>query len=254
MCTATWIRSLGTEAPGYEVFFNRDEHKTRKPALPPAVKEREGVRFLAPEDGDAGGTWLGVNEYGIAIGLANGPLSEREGGRSARDEGAGPFRSRGLLVLDLLSSASVEIVGARMGALRGRSYRSFELFAIEPIGGLRIWRWDGETLASGRDGPGGKLLISSSRDPERARREREALLERMVHAKGRIDAEVLLAYHASHEPERGAFSPCMHREDAGTVSFSRIRVGPGEVEFEYRQGPPCEGGRVYSPRLSRRTA
>lgn len=247
MCTATWFRSHGEGAEGYEVFFNRDELKTRKSGLPPALKEREGVRFLAPEDGDAGGTWLGVNEHGIAVGLANGSAS-------AGDEGARPFRSRGLLVLDLLSSASVELVGAKMGALRGRSYRPFELFAIEPTRELRIWRWDGESLAMGRGGPRGRLLISSSRDPERARREREALLERMARAKDRIDAELLLAYHASHEPERGPFSPCMHREDAGTVSFSRIRVARGEVEFEYLQGPPCEGGRVYRSKLARRTA
>src|SRR5258706_2502276 len=97
MCTATWILEDG----GYEVFFNRDELRTRKPALPPGVKERDGVRILAPEDGDAGGTWLGANEHGVSVGVANGP----------RETSARPFRSRGLLVLDLL--ASPDLAGAR---------------------------------------------------------------------------------------------------------------------------------------------
>src|SRR5258707_15575033 len=110
MCTATWIRTRD----GYELFFNRDELATRKPALPPAAREREGVRFLAPEDGDAGGTWIGVNERAIAVGLANG--TEPEQSLDDFDAGRRPgieiverllwlrtsFRSRGLLVLDLL--------------------------------------------------------------------------------------------------------------------------------------------------------
>jgi len=52
MCTATWLRGI----TGYEVFFNRDELATRKPARPPARRDRGGVRILAPLDGDAGGT------------------------------------------------------------------------------------------------------------------------------------------------------------------------------------------------------
>jgi uncharacterized protein with NRDE domain len=241
MCTATWRRTEG----GYEVRFNRDELATRKPALPPKVSEREGVRFLAPEDGDAGGAWLGVNERGVAVGIANGPRSER-------DEGAGAFRSRGLLVLDLLSSAGVEDVRRRMEALDARKHRSFALFAIELPGEVRIWSWDGEQLESRQGGQPGALLISSSRDPERARRERKALLERMVHAQGALDAVVFEAFHASHEPERGPFSPCMHRGDASTVSLSRIRVGPREVEFEYRPGPPCQRASGVVQRLALR--
>jgi len=226
MCTATWIRTN----EGYELFFNRDELRTRAPGLPPSVRERDGVRFLAPTDGDAGGTWLGVNERGVTIGLANGGSDGRQ--RS--------FRSRGLLVLDLLSSASVDETGARLSSIDGSSYRPFELFAIGAGGEGRLWTWDGRRIAERGVGGDGTLLISSSRDPQRARAERGALLDRLRREHGGLDGDVLAGFHASHEPERGAWSPCMHREDASTVSESRIRVTRDEAAFTYVAGSPCE--------------
>jgi hypothetical protein len=43
----------------------------------------------------------------------------------------------------------------------------------------------------------------------------------------------------------------MHREDAGTVSFSRVRVGSREIVFDYRPGPPCEPAGIATVRLDR---
>ncbi|MFN0008047.1 MAG: NRDE family protein [Planctomycetota bacterium] len=229
MCTATWIRTN----EGYELFFNRDELRTRAPAWPPSVRDNAGVRFIAPTDGDAGGTWLGVNERGLTIGLANGPVGESDGTPRT-------FRSRGLLVLDLLSSTSVGEVGALLGPSGGLPYRPFELFAIGARGEGHIWSWDGREIRRREADAQGVLLISSSRDPQRARAERTALLERYRRELGSLDGKLLADFHASHEPERGAWSPCMHREDASTVSESRIRVTRDEVTFTYLPGPPCE--------------
>jgi uncharacterized protein with NRDE domain len=233
MCTATWIRTGG----GYEVFFNRDELATRKPARAPAVRVRDGVRFLAPEDGDAGGTWIGVNERGVSVGLANGP------------EAAPAARSRGQLVLDLLAAGSVADVGRRVLAADPSRHRPFELFAIEPGGEVGIWSSDARTIERRPGVAEGAILVSSSRDAERARRERRSLLERLARANGGLDAKLLAAFHASHEPERGPYSPCMHREGASTVSLTRVRVGEGGIEMEYRAGPPCEAGRAVAMRL-----
>jgi uncharacterized protein with NRDE domain len=243
MCTATWIRT----SDGYEVFFNRDELATRGPASPPEVREREGVSFLAPTDGDASGTWLGVNDRGVSVGLANGTWS-------AGGEGGGPFRSRGLLVLDLLTAPGVDEAGQRLAEVDLFLYRPFELFALAPGETPRTWRWNGRALVP-RDVAGeGALLVSSSRDAARARGEREALLARLVRERGRLDEELLAAFHASHEPERGAWSPCMHREDARTVSESRIRVGEREVAFEYQPGSPCERAGFVGKRIPRRAS
>lgn len=242
MCTATWIRT----SDGYEVFFNRDELRTRKPASPPAAIVRAGVSILAPIDGDAGGTWLGANEHGVAIGLANGGPSDIANGGPSDGAAEVVYRSRGLLVLDLLESRDLAEVRRRLETASGTSYRPFSLFAIDAAGGMAIF---GEGAAAPRTD--GALLFSSSRDPLRARAEREKTLDRMRSEHGGLDADLLRAFHASHEPERGAFSPCMHREDAGTVSFSHVRVSPREILFDYRPGPLCEPSEVATARLGR---
>lgn len=79
------------------VAANRDEHYDR-PSAPPVLWSTE-PSILAGKDLLAGGTWLGVNEHGLLVGILN---------RRANSE-ADPFsrtRSRGLLCLDLLKLKS----------------------------------------------------------------------------------------------------------------------------------------------------
>src|SRR5258706_13330667 len=51
------------------VAANRDEHYDR-PTAPPALLNDEPA-MIAGKDLRAGGTWLGVNEYGLAVGILN---------------------------------------------------------------------------------------------------------------------------------------------------------------------------------------
>ncbi|MBI4909752.1 MAG: hypothetical protein HY820_39405, partial [Acidobacteria bacterium] len=60
------------DTDGYQVLCNRDEKKTRRKALPPVVNTRQGVRYIAPADGDHGGTWIAVNDRGLTLCLLNG--------------------------------------------------------------------------------------------------------------------------------------------------------------------------------------
>ena len=55
MCTLTWWRD-GSGSGTYEVFFNRDEKKTRSVAEPPKIISDYGLEFVAPIDPDGGGT------------------------------------------------------------------------------------------------------------------------------------------------------------------------------------------------------
>src|SRR5271166_4952326 len=104
MCTLSWIR----DEDGYQLFFNRDEKLSRKSAMPPRQATRDGVRFLAPVDGDFGGSWIATNEIGVSVCLLNGTnLTGSSGGRPRK------ARSRGLLLLDLISSSSVAAVCER---------------------------------------------------------------------------------------------------------------------------------------------
>ena len=230
MCTASWL----IRSDGYELFFNRDEAVTRAVARPPERQVADGVRHLAPTDEEAGGTWIGVNELGLTIGLLNawdvGQLPERP----RRDPE--PFTSRGLLVRELLGCASPKEVRRRLGDAQLARYRGFRVLVLAPGSAPIVFGWDGREL--GRE-PAGVPLVSSSLDVGRAREARVAVLRAVVRRRGKLDRAALEEFQASHEPERGAWSPCMHRADAGTVSATHVTVAPGRVTLRYATGSPC---------------
>lgn len=224
MCTVSWV----AQPDGYELFSNRDEKRTRKPALPPAVRLQEGVRFAAPEDGDWGGTWIGVNEYGVTLCLLNGAAA-----RQAR-------MSRGWLVRSLIAAPSVNHVLDRALAARLEPYAPFTLVAIEPGRVASLLEWDGVRPVVIEPAEAFLPLTSSSFDPDGVR------LRRREQFPG---AASLAAFHTSHGPRPDAYSVCMHRPDAETVSLSRIRVNHGCAEFLYQPGAPCAGLEPVAVRL-----
>jgi hypothetical protein len=238
VCTLTWLRTTG----GYELFFNRDEARTRLPAHPPRALRRGEVEFLCPLDADAGGTWLGVNAFGLTVGLLNG-----------RADGPAPAapRSRGLLVLDLLDARGSAEVAERLAQADLASTRGFRLIALEPGELLLDARWDGRRLHMLRRPDGEQPVCSSSLDPEGAQASRAAVWAAIL-ARGAPDVAVHEAFHGSHAPQRGPLSTCVHRPDAVTVSTSRTRVLPGRVELGYRPGSPCEPGTFEWHALARR--
>ena len=69
MCTLIIAVSMWARAP-LVVAANRDEDLQR-PAESPSLWDNDGVRVLAPLDLKAGGTWLGVNAFGVFAGLTN---------------------------------------------------------------------------------------------------------------------------------------------------------------------------------------
>src|SRR5205809_93249 len=101
MCTISWIH----DANGYQLLCNRDERLTRKSALEPRLAVRNDTRFLAPVDGDFGGTWIATNEFGVSLCLLNGASLT-----GSEIHAAAPKRSRGLLLLDLIPESSVAAI------------------------------------------------------------------------------------------------------------------------------------------------
>ena len=75
------------------VAANRDEHYDR-PSAPPSIIGGSPT-IVAGRDLRAGGTWLGINEYGLIVGILN---RRQQPGSVAHVA----YRSRGLLCLELL--------------------------------------------------------------------------------------------------------------------------------------------------------
>ena len=108
VCTMSWLR----DEDGYDLFFNRDEKRARLPAEPPAVRRVGSTAVLAAKDGEAGGSWLAVNEHGLTLALLNGYL----GADAATAPETGQWISRGKLVMDLSDCAVVSELAERLGS------------------------------------------------------------------------------------------------------------------------------------------
>src|SRR5438309_2244805 len=65
------------------------------------------------------------------------------------------------------------------------------------------------------------------------------LAERVTPAADAAPAD-LYWFHRSHGEEANAYSPCMHRGDAETVSFSWTVVTREEIRFTYSPAAPCQ--------------
>ena len=94
MCTLAAVVRVSPDIP-LLVAANRDEFLDRPTAEPALIAYDPWV--FAGQDVSAGGTWFGVNELGMVVGLLN----------RRRPEGPDPARrSRGLLCLEILQRRS----------------------------------------------------------------------------------------------------------------------------------------------------
>jgi len=247
MCTATWW----TGFDGYELFFNRDELRTRAAGMDPEIFAVEGVRYLAPTDATAGGTWVYVNEYGVSGCLIN------QYPRFANDPGPNA-RSRGLLLRELADCASTEEAADRLHRADLSRYQGFLILVLSPDQTAESFRWDTVALSHGVDAAQAQPFTSSSALPDevmRVRRYRFAELIRQCGGNPR--PEDLRSFHLDHDPESGVHSVFMSRPDAETVSLTHVVVDSNQVTLEYAPRTPgaprlgsvrrCSLSRLRSP-------
>lgn len=229
MCTVSWVR----QPDGYVLMCNRDERRTRKPALGPRVGNLNGISYVAPVDGDHGGSWIGVNQFGLTLCLLN-----RYDGVTAPAVRA--YRSRGLLVNDLLDSRYTRLVRERLDELDLSEYQPFTMMALSVDEPARLFEWGANELTVQLDAEGRTPLTSSSLKDSAAIDFRKTFLAELERRKGSLSEEVLREFHQSHLPERGPYSVCMHRSEAVTVSLSTVKVSRDQIEFIYHPDSPCK--------------
>lgn len=238
MCTVSWLRH---EDGGYQLLCNRDEKHTRREAAPPRLERWGEVGVLAPRDGDAGGSWIATNSLGVSLCLLNGTGTHTL---------AQP-QSRGLLLLALAASRTAAEAAAYAYQADLTRTAPFTLLALAPHRPATILEWGGtkKTLLLAADSL--LPLVSSSKDPKEAVARRRAEFARLTHDGRSVTPAALRAFHGSHRDGPSAYSPCMHRADASTVSFSWIKVSRDCVDFLYTPGAPCEVRPGHTVRLPR---
>jgi hypothetical protein len=231
MCTVSWFYCKNE----YQLMSNRDELHTRLPAIPPRIHQKGGVQFIAPIDGDAGGTWIGVNQFGITLCLLN-RYHDRPIHRQR------PYTSRGLLVMEQLERSSLSNLGEQIARLDLTQFKPFTLLALALESSPLLLEWTGRKMLIDEDGSSRIPLVSSSYDQQGVMTFRQQRFQQLLAKSGNIESDMLKSFHCSHPPAQSAYSTCMHRSDAATVSFSSIRVTPHGISFFYQDGAPCSEG------------
>ena len=210
MCTLTWRAEKDLE-----IFFNRDEMKTRGRATPPREHQTpDGTRYLSPIDPDAGGTWMLANEHGLVICLLN-----RWHIASTPREPSQPVRSRGQIVIALASMRSPEEVEATLPNFCTGA-KAFDLVVLNHEE-VASYTWDEEEITSANPS---LPMTSSSYRFEAVKAAREEAFSRR---------SSLEQFQSSQNESCSAYTVRMNRPDAQTWSRSHLRLSPDSINWSY---------------------
>jgi hypothetical protein len=228
MCTLSFV----PKADGFLLAMNRDEQRSRASGLPPAVRRCGGLAAVYPSE-PGGGTWVGINEAGLCAALIN--WYSRPQLRSA------PAFSRGMIIPRLLSCSSLEEAERSLLSLPVSRLNPFRLILIGlPGDGVREYGSYESGVERVCHPWSSGHWFSSGHDEASASRVRSDVCRDAAKTSDAGTLSWLERLHATHDPEPGADSVCMHRDDAATVSLTVLEVSGDSASMSYYDGPPCE--------------
>jgi uncharacterized protein with NRDE domain len=181
MCTLVMLRRPDHAWPVL-IAANRDE-LIERPALPPARHWPDRPEVVAGRDLLAGGSWLGINDWGVAAAVLN------------RHGSLGPApgqRSRGELVLEALDHADAVAAADALSYLDPASYRSFNLIVADSRDAFWLRHAGSGKIKAHPIGEGLSLIAAGDLDERDTRR--------LVLARPRFAAA------APPDPDRGDFA------------------------------------------------
>jgi hypothetical protein len=214
-------------------MHSRDELRSRATEIEPQWHDlgddlSPGLRGNWPTDPDAGGTWVGVHENGLFLGLLNLNLTEDE----LPVDLPAFTRSRGLIIPELLKLGSVE---SALSAIRDMDLLGTSPFRLVFIGlgqdqeyKIAVVRFDGMQLTTPTEltALNRPLCWASSGLGDGLVQCRLPLFESMISAD--MSSETQRDFHWHQWEDRPEFSVMMSREDARTSSITTIEVERGD--------------------------
>ena len=237
MCTLSFI----PKGDGFLVGMNRDELLSRGAAEQPCLHEINGTKAVFPLDIE-GGTWIAATETGNCFALLN-----RNGGDRSQKQ-----RSRGEIVKRVLGSGGFPEVASVLNQIDLTQYLPFRLVGLSSTARQASeWTWDGQQLAIITHGWQPRHWFSSGASDERATNSRGRVFDGAWKEPAAGNSEWLRRIHRSHGELAGAFSVCVHRDDASSVSYSEVLVDQSRVSMSYRPGSPCQNAPMSEIVISR---
>lgn len=227
MCTVTVVPT----AEGARVACNRDELFSRPTALPPRIKQFGERRALLPVDPTSGGTWIAVNDAGLAMSLLN------VNGYGGRTTVAAPI-SRGVIIPSLLHCDSPLAAAFTAVAFDPKQYAPFRLILLNRSEGVEVHSDGVHIRLSWRVGlTSPKLFTSSGLGDLFVEGPRSRLFNEFFDAEGDLGAQQD-AFHRHRWEDRPHLSVCMDRMDAQTVSHTVVSISHDWVTLRYHPAAP----------------
>ena len=255
MCTVTivpLIDDLGRRRAS-RLACNRDEKRTRPEALPPLVRAFGARNAILPIDPVSDGSWIGVNDAGLAATLLNVNLQDTIRAASASSWSRAMDRaSRGSIVPTMLACASVDEALGVAHTLDPTRFPPFRLVMLDDFA-LAELRSDGQQLTEMHDTMGSQPLFftSSGLGDHLVEEPRRKLFDVMLGAAANPVARQA-EFHRHAWPDRSHLSVCMSRPDARTVSHTTVEIEPQRVTLAYLPHAPNEPGEPTTLSLPRR--
>lgn len=216
MCTVSFVCSNDKII----ITSNRDEKVVRPSATPPKSYTINGKQVLFPKDPKAGGTWFAVDADGTVLVLLN--------GADEKHKVQLPYRkSRGLIVLDIISSVSPK-----------RFWDELDLDNIEPFtlvlfqeGQLFQLRWNGNQKTTvSLDTHKNHIWSSSTLYPKEIRAKRSDWFYTFLDVNPEISETEMLHFHRYTEEKNQENGLVINRnEEMKTLSITQSVIESRKV-------------------------
>jgi uncharacterized protein with NRDE domain len=237
MCTLAAYVRVSPEIP-LLIAANRDEYLDRPSAEPGVIAY--DPRVFAGQDLTAGGTWLGVNERHMVVGVLN---RRRPGGPDPTR------RSRGLLCLELLQTGSPDEAADHLSHTAADAYNSFNILVADDRHAFVATNPSEHVQITPL--PAGVHLLTNLElnDPTCPRIAKSSALFRAVQLPSAENlASVVPPLRAILSDHSTALDPrtetidtlCVHLPGYGTRSSSIVAITHDRrLRFWHAPGPPC---------------
>jgi len=233
MCTVSWR----FQRDGYELFFNRDEQRTRPAGEPPRLHRRDENVWVAPHDPQGGGSWIITNSHGLTACVLNAY------GISTTSIAPRPTTSRGQIPPTLAAATDLDSARSILESmLLPGTFAPCFVLCLSPNASAAWWIWNGTLLhrVGGTIHP--PLTTSSCDSASVIRIRREAFRQLIGPGRGATSRELRL-FHECPGQSAHAASVRMSRPDARTVSLTRVIVDSVRICMTYAERDGDDGFR-----------
>lgn len=220
MCTVTFVNSNGKKI----ITSNRDEKVLRETAIEPRSYSINNKNIIFPKDPKAGGTWFAVNEDTVVLVLLNGALEKHQLKTSYK-------KSRGLIVLDLISSNS-PIQEWHLIDLSEIEPFTIVLFQNQKLYQLRWNENEKETIEL--DASKNYIWSSSTLYSQEIRQKRADWFRTFIDTKFEFSSEELFNFHRYTEENNNENGLVINRNNKlKTVSITQTVIDKNKTEIFY---------------------